>query len=188
MNVEIISPPDAEPITLAEAKTHLRVDGAAEDALIGDLIIDARQHVENETCVLLLPQTIKVTAEAWGREICIPRSPIASIDSITYTDTNGATATLASSGYIARKRSGLTYLRPAVQVGWPTLGNDPVIEITCNAGFADAANVPAPFRRAMLLLIGHWFRNREAVTVGNAGSELPLAVEDLLARLRPTVL
>lgn len=37
---------------------------------------------------------------------------------------------------------------------------------------------------AMLLLIGHWYANREAVNVGNITSELPLGVEALLLRHR----
>ncbi len=35
-------------------------------------------------------------------------------------------------------------------------------------------------RSAMLLLIGHWYANREAVNIGNITSSIPFAVESLL--------
>lgn len=188
MNVEVITPPDAEPITRAEAKLHLKVEATAEDTLIDGLITDARQHVETVTGLLLMPQTIKVTVEAWGREIIIPRAPIAAVESVTFTDADGETATLDPSAYVVRQRYGLTRLRAAASVGWPSLGNDPVIEIIADAGFEDAASVPAALRRAMLLLIGHWYRNREAVAAGGAPTEFPLAVEALINPHRMVVL
>lgn len=43
----------------------------------------------------------------------------------------------------------------------------------------DEADLPAA-KVAVLLLAGHWYRNREAVTVGTAGSDLPMGVKLLL--------
>lgn len=37
---------------------------------------------------------------------------------------------------------------------------------------------------AMLLLIGHWYSNREAVNVGNITSKIPLGVDDILFLFR----
>lgn len=37
---------------------------------------------------------------------------------------------------------------------------------------------------AMLLLIGHWFENREAVVIGSSAAELPMAVEALISPYR----
>lgn len=180
MNVEIIDPPSEEPITLAEAKLHLRVDGTAEDDLIGGLITAARQHVEQQTGLLLMPQTIEVTLECWSREILLPRAPIDAVESITYTALDGTVATLASSAYVVRKSLGRTRIRAAAGTCWPPLGRDPVITIACDAGFPDVAEVPRPPRQVMLLLIGHWYQNREAVKVGKTAAELPLGVEQLL--------
>jgi uncharacterized phage protein (predicted DNA packaging) len=39
-------------------------------------------------------------------------------------------------------------------------------------------------RAAMLLLIGHWYANREAVNIGNITSAVPFAVESLLQPYR----
>lgn len=180
MDVQVITAPDDEPIGLEQAKLHLRVDGTDEDALIGPLIKAARQHVESVTGLLLMPQAIVVTLECWEAEIMLPRAPIVAVDSIAYTATDGATATLAAGAYVVRTRLGRTRVRAAAGTRWPPLGSDPVVEIRCAAGFADAEAVPEPVRQAMLLLIGHWYRNREALVVGKVPSELQFAVDRLL--------
>jgi uncharacterized phiE125 gp8 family phage protein len=43
--------------------------------------------------------------------------------------------------------------------------------------------VPEPLRLAMLLLIGHWWTNRDAVTT-NSLAELPLGVDSLMGPYR----
>lgn len=54
-------------------------------------------------------------------------------------------------------------------------------------GFADDADrllLNDDVRTAMLLLIGHWYANREAVNIGNITSAVPFAVEALLQPYR----
>ena len=48
MPLVLTAGPAVEPVSLAEAKAHMRVDGTAEDTLIGSLILTARLHVEAE--------------------------------------------------------------------------------------------------------------------------------------------
>lgn len=60
------------------------------------------------------------------------------------------------------------------------------IEQHCDRKIVDAPSGPAEMaltadiEQAALLLIGHWFVNREAVVVGSISANLPLAVESLL--------
>ena len=44
--------------------------------------------------------------------------------------------------------------------------------------------MPAPIMHAIKLLVGHWYQNREAVSVGVAVAELPRAVKALLDPFR----
>lgn len=48
----------------------------------------------------------------------------------------------------------------------------------------DALVLDDDLTTAMLLLIGHWFENREAVVIGTIVAELPMAVEALIAPYR----
>lgn len=57
--------PAVEPVTLAEAKAHLRVDGTAEDTLIGSLIVTSRLHVEAAMGLALVTQSWSVFLDAW---------------------------------------------------------------------------------------------------------------------------
>jgi uncharacterized phiE125 gp8 family phage protein len=52
------------------------------------------------------------------------------------------------------------------------------------AGYgANPGDVPEPLRQAMLLLIGHYYENREAVAAGTL-TELPFAVASLVFPFR----
>src|SRR3990167_7589456 len=106
--------PDQEPLSLDEAKQHLRVDIDEHDELILSLVAAARQWAEDHTLRALVTQTWRLTLdyerpsfEADGRcthRIVLPRPPLASVTSVTYVDLEGATQTLAVDQYITSKR------------------------------------------------------------------------------------
>lgn len=179
-----VVPPATEPISLSEAKLHCRVDGSAEDTLIEALIQAATRAVEEMTGRALIAQTLELRIDCWPALLYLPRPPAASISSITYTDDDGAVATLDAAAYTLRTGMQPAYirfdstLRPSA-----TLAEDAAIVVRYVAGYGAANDVPMPLRQAMLLLIGHWYNNREAVGASNQAS-LPFAVESLIAPYR----
>ena len=56
--------------------------------------------------------------------------------------------------------------------------NGVVIQVV--VGYGDDADVPQEYKQAILLLLGHWYENREQVTVGEVAREIPMGVEALL--------
>ena len=56
----------------------------------------------------------------------------------------------------------------------------PNVSVTFVAGYA---SVPTPIVQAMLLLIGHWYQNRETANA-NPVTSLPLAFEALITPYR----
>ncbi len=179
-----------EPVTLTEAKTHLRVIGTSEDTLITALITAARQYAENYTGRVFCTSTWvwkfrEFPAKApWILEI--PLAPVQSISSVGYLDGDGESQSLTVDVdfHLANNR-GPDYLYLAAEKTWPTTYPiDNAVTITFVAGHGVAAAVPAPIKAAILLLIGHWYANRESVVVGTIVTEMKMAVDAILSQYR----
>lgn len=167
---QLVTGPVLEPLTTAEVKLHLRVDGSTEDALIDLYAKAARQAVEDACWVAMLTQTWDYLLDAWpaGNEIELPRPPLQSVTSITYRDADGAIQTFAATNYRvdASGLLGRVVLKPSAQ--WPTAALDTgsPIAVRFMAGYTAAANVPQLMRSAVLLLTGELYQQREAAAAG----------------------
>jgi uncharacterized phiE125 gp8 family phage protein len=165
----LVTPPISEPVSLAEIKTHLRVDHNAEDDLITLYAQAARQAIEDECGIALGPQTWRLHLDAWPdeRSIEVPRPPLASIISVTWRDATGGVHLLAPDNYRAQTDAwpGSIELMPAAT--WPVAASlDAVWPITIEyiAGYPNPAAVPTIAKAALLLLTGELYQNREAAT------------------------
>jgi uncharacterized phiE125 gp8 family phage protein len=188
MPLILTSGPAVEPVTLAEAKVHLRVDGSAEDTLVASLIVTSRLHVEAATGLALVTQAWSWHLDAWprGRAIKLPLHPIQSIAAVRLYDESGAVTTLDDTAYLL---DGAGLHPRLVRHGTPVwqkpgrIANG--IEIAFVAGFGDAAaDVPAPIRQAILLLVAHWYEHRSPLEDGAHAAPLPTMVTELLAPYR----
>jgi uncharacterized phiE125 gp8 family phage protein len=195
MALILITPPDIEPVTLTEAKTHLRVDISTDDTLISTYIAVARDYVER-TCrprLALLTQTWRYISDEWPESDTIELRPypLQSVVSITYTNSAGVTATFPSASYLVDTSSEPGRVRLKAAASWPstTLQEINGLAIEFDAGFGDAgSDVPTPLRQAILMLVGHWYENREPMlTTGVFGSQLEFAVKALVAPWRREV-
>ena len=93
--------PAVEPITLAEAKAHLRIAHDSEDDLLSGLIRAARQEVEQATGSALIEQSWRLVLDAWpeGNVVQLKRSPVRQVLSVTVFDADGAASVLAPQDY-----------------------------------------------------------------------------------------
>jgi uncharacterized phiE125 gp8 family phage protein len=191
-----VTAPAGRPVTLSEAKTHLRVDSTAEDTLIESLIDAATAYIDGPKGIgrALVDQQwdLRLDCFPWGR-IILPLVPVRTVDEITYTDTAGNTQTLASSRYIASVEREPATIEPEYNENWPStrLVAD-AVKVRFTAGYeADTgssptdygANIPGDLKAAVLLLIAHLYENRSAV-MADSMQTLPMAVEHILARYR----
>lgn len=174
MSLKLITAPVSEPVTLAEAKAHLRVVSADDDALIGGLIVAARQAAEHITGRVLMPQTWELALDEFEEVIDLPKPPFSSIASVSYIDADGVTQTIASSGYQLDSHSEPARLMPAYGESWPSTRDQAnAVLIRFVAGYADAAEVPQEIKQWMLLRIGMLYENRESVAAGVTFAEVP---------------
>lgn len=187
--VEVTAPATA-PISQSDAKHHLRVDTTADDNYIDDVIVPtAREYVEEHSLHALITQTWALVLDDWpdGDTIELPKPPLQAVNSVQYTDDDGATSTLASSKYVVDTDSTPGRLVLKRDESWPsdTLQEAAAIRIEFDAGFGDnPSDVPAKALAAMYLLIGHWYEHREAVITGTVPREIQFSVDALLANFR----
>ena len=177
------SGPPTEPVTVAEAKAHLRIDGSDEDTLIASLILTSRLHVETALGLALITQAWRLTLDRWPctRDLELPLRPLQTIDEVRVLPAEGAAVVIDAADYIADVASVPPRL---VRTGviWPQPGKAANgIEIDFTAGYgAMPALVPAPIRQALLVLVAHWYERRDPIEVGSPDTIVPQLVSDLL--------
>ncbi len=180
--------PLVEPVSLAEAKAHLRVDSADEDTLIASLITSARVHIETTLGQALNTQNWSLFLDNWpvSGTVQLPRAPVISVDSVKTYDANDIATVFAPENYFADTVSEPPRLLLRGAASWPRPGRaGNGIEIAFTAGYGPARNdVPEPFRQAILQLVAHWFENRELVAMGGQPAMIPATVMSLLTPYR----
>ncbi len=188
MPLILTSGPLAEPVTLAEAKAHCRIDGADEDTLITSLILAARTHIERALGIALITQEWSLYLDAWpqNRTVEIPLGPLQKIERVQIFDASGTPALVLSDLYMADTGGMRGRLIGKDGFAWPVPGRVANgIEIAFTAGFGSGAtDVPQPLRQAVLMLVAHWYEEREALAEAGQAMTAPGSVMSLLAPYR----
>lgn len=167
VNVKVA--PEAEPVTRDAAKLHLKVDATADDSLIDGLIQASREWTENYCRRSWVRRTLELRLDHFPGKILLPRSPVSSVTSITYTGDDG-THVLSASDYQTDLYGTPPQILPPFGSIFPVvkLGTLNAVVVEYVAGFAPsddsptdyAANVPAAVKAAMKLIMGCLYQNR----------------------------
>jgi uncharacterized phiE125 gp8 family phage protein len=185
--LQIVTPPAVEPVSLADAKAHVRQDIDDDDAYITTLITAARMHVENWLGVRLITQTWNLFLDEFplgAQDIQIPYGPVQSIASVSYVDTEGNTEVFPSSSYTLDNATIKARLFPVYSLIWPItrfVRNGVTIQYV--TGYGLYGSVPANICHAIKLLISHWYEHRE-IMVESRMADLPQSVQALLSSER----
>ena len=181
-----LTQPAVEPVTLAEAKQHLRVDTTTDDAYIHSLVHAAREWCEAYCDETFIHTQYRMTLDSFPVEIELPRPPMATAGTttavvVTYTLENQTTAVLATNQYRVDRDAVPGAIRTLYNGSWPShLLDYNAVTVTWWAGHAaTAAGVPQRFRSAVLWLVGYWYERRMAAEAVNL-SEIPFGVKSLL--------
>lgn len=183
--VRRVAAPASDVVTLAEAKAQCRVDHTDDDTLLARLVKLASGVVQERAGKSLVTQDWAVYLHCASGSIDIPRGvyPVQTIVSVTYTDPDGAaqTATVGDFQVIADEDGGI--VKPFTGKTWPTTnGEDGALVITLRSGFGAASDVPENLRHAALMLVSHWYENREIT--GDNPALIPDAADDLIGLSR----
>jgi len=156
--------PTSEPVSLAEAQLHLRLDtfgspaSHPDDALVQTLISASRESAENYINSTIAECGYTLKAKAEDLEISLQTYPVTAIASVTYEDDAGDVQTVISTDYYVDN-----YARPSRLVFKETA---PAYEVTVSftAGYNNEFVCPASIKAAILLMLGNWYENRETVS------------------------
>lgn len=181
--------PAVEPVTLAEAKAHLRVDISDDDALISAIVKAAREFCEEYLDRTLVHTRWTMRADGFPHngmeDVELPRPPMAQAGTtttvvLTYTMETGATATYSAASYRVDRHATPGAVKTLYGQAWPShLIDDNSISVTWWGGYgADGTSVPSAIRSAVLMLCSHFYEHRTASAPGM--SEVPFGVKALL--------
>ena len=181
MALSLIAPASEPVVSLASAKAWCKVEGNANDLVLGELVLAAQRHIEQIIERSLGEQTWRLTLDAFSDAIELPKGPVTGIvtNSFTYRDVAGLQQIVDPALYSLDLVSNPAWVVRNSDASWPALldgVNAVAIEFTAGEG---AALCPPDLARAILLLTAFWFDNREAVNVGNIINEVPFGVRSL---------
>lgn len=189
MSIVLTSPPAQEPVSLADAKAHLRVDVTDDDTLITRLITGARSELERGLGRAFITQSYTYYLDAWPRGFALPLpvAPVQTIDQVRIYALDDTFAVLPAASYLLDglgspprmiRRGTLPWLAPVRP------GNGIAIDFTAGHG-TQPTDVPAALRIAILILVGHWYEHRQLAQPGGPpDTGLPEMVRDLIGPYR----
>jgi uncharacterized phiE125 gp8 family phage protein len=182
MALKQVVAPISTPVSLIEAKAQCRVDAGEEDIYITSLIAAATDYFDGPSGVLnraLMSQTWQLSYDAFPcGGLQIPLGPVQSIGLVEYVDpVTQLYVTWDASNYETDLVSPYAWVIP--KDNWPTvLETSNAIRVTFVAGFSA---VPPSIKAAIMMLVAHWYENRETVTPNVNMMPIPYGVTAIIA-------
>lgn len=173
MEIEVITAPTTEPITLAEAKNYLKQDFTGDDAIITAMIVTARQYVEEYTQRSYAAKTLRVTFATTESDFRLPYPTVGTITAAEVLTSPDATAE-AFTDY-SRPWSGDIITLNDPQEGWSYRFTYTTLATSFGADTA---------KSAMFMIIGDMYANRGNSVVGTITATVKTNVDAILAPLR----
>ncbi|WP_299076370.1 head-tail connector protein [uncultured Paraglaciecola sp.] len=161
--------------TLADLKGHMQVEHADDDTLIQLYLDAAIEYVEDVTRRVMNLANVSYQMDSFDDNY-LDLAPIRIITTITYTDSQNATQTLA--GYTLR----------GCELMHDDFPSATKIVIDAVSGYGDVAGVvvdpPKTLQLAVYMLAAHFYENREDTITGVNSTQIPKGVDSLIFKYR----
>lgn len=182
MNLTMIAPPTALPVSLSEAKEHCNEMSSDHDSKLIGFIFAAVASVESYLRRSLITQTWEIQLDRFYKFMYLPRGPVQSISSLTYIDSEGEIQTLSTGQYTLDAAHDPPRIFPAYSVSYPSTRDIPAaVRIRYVAGYGSKSHqIPEPIRHAIKMIVADLFNNPESSIMEISRSENP-ALQMMLA-------
>lgn len=187
MPLQLVTPPAEEPVSLIDAKLHLRVDFDEDDTLIASLITAARLAAETLTGRQFTTARWKMVLDSFpgpslmgvpagqvftlpGHAILLLKCPVQAVVAMRYLDMGAVEQTMPAATYTVDNACEPARITPVFGQIWPIcLPQIGAVSVTFDAGYGSAAQVPEGIKSWIKLRVGSLYAHREEVAVVSRG-------------------
>lgn len=177
--LRLITPPALEPVTLAEAKLHARIDHDLEDGLLATFIAAARQHGEQLTGRQFVEAAYELSLDGFPCDdgpIELPKPPLQAVEAVSFVAPDGITQTMSATDYVVDTSGLLGRIYPADGAAWPAARRRRnAVTISFRTGWPVVTgnpSTPDAIKSWMLCRIAGLYEQRESFA-GRSVSALP---------------
>jgi uncharacterized phiE125 gp8 family phage protein len=158
-DIEVVTAPSGDVVTLDEVKDHLQVSHTDEDKYLAALLESATDEVQRETRYQLLSGTYRLHLRNFPPAIVLNRVPITAVTSIIYVDAAGDSQTLNAANYQYNLSSTPVSISPAWGKSWPTARiQESSVKVLFVAGYATRGAVPESLKSAIKLTVDYYYQ------------------------------
>lgn len=171
MNLTVITPPEEEPVSVATAKAHLRVDYSTDDALIATYLKAARELCEGLARRAFVTQSLRLVLDDFPSNyiLKLPRPPLQSVEAVTYLDADGVEHDWTDFTFDAGSEPGRVIFNSLPNASLQESG---AVAVEFTAGYESAADMPNIFVMAILQTVANWYELREMGDVPKSAKSL----------------
>lgn len=167
--VRLITPATLAPVSLSEAKDHLKVVEDDENSLIQSYLNAAVERCQNYRQSQIMSAEYELYARTFVPFINLQKHPVSAINSVKYYDTDGDLQTVSAVDYRLQNFRVPCRLEFDSGFDYPDLHDreHPVV-VNFQAGYLGASAVPAVIKHAVFLELGtmHTIRQSEVLGIG----------------------
>lgn len=171
MNLVVLTPPEEEPVSVATAKAHMRVDYSTDDALIATYLKAAREICEGLARRAFVTQSLRLVLDDFPPSaiLKLPRPPLQSVEAVTYIDDDGNEHDWTDFKCDAGSEPGKVIFNSLPNASLQESG---AVAVEFTAGYESAADMPSIFTMAILQTVTSWYELREMGDVPTSAKRL----------------